>query len=111
MEVKLGAHSGKKRGTDINSKDNGANNEWDCNLEQLAAQQIAPCKVAYWKNQKIGCAYKVCPEQKNMVASCVYSSGCLLCVFDCGREDTNNKRNAVEWCDTFDGAAKQFRRE
>ncbi|PIO66905.1 SCP-like protein [Teladorsagia circumcincta] len=107
--------------------------EWDCNLEQLAAQQIAPCKfpvpvntsiatniarwlyfstdeeakvlkqipyawlisalqymngtnrydshwaqslvnIAYWKNQKIGCAYKVCPEQKNMVASCVYGS-------------------------------------
>ncbi|VDL77945.1 unnamed protein product [Nippostrongylus brasiliensis] len=32
-------------------------------------------------------------------------------VFDYGREDTNNDRITVEWCNTPDGAAKQFRRE
>ncbi|VDO72081.1 unnamed protein product [Heligmosomoides polygyrus] len=32
-------------------------------------------------------------------------------VFDYGREHTNNDRVTVEWCNTPDGAAKQFRRE
>ncbi|VDO69843.1 unnamed protein product [Haemonchus placei] len=32
-------------------------------------------------------------------------------VFDYGREDTNNDRITVEWCNTPEGAAKQFRRE
>ncbi|KAJ1355659.1 Major sperm protein 10/36/56/76 [Parelaphostrongylus tenuis] len=31
--------------------------------------------------------------------------------FDYGREDTNNDRITVEWCNTPEGAAKQFRRE
>ncbi|VDO62968.1 unnamed protein product [Heligmosomoides polygyrus] len=42
-------------------------------------------------------------------------SNCVRCVvfdvFDYGREDTNNDRITVEWCNTPDGAAKQFRRE
>ncbi|KIH52907.1 hypothetical protein ANCDUO_16982 [Ancylostoma duodenale] len=32
-------------------------------------------------------------------------------VFDYGRDDTNNDRTTVEWWDTPDRAAKQFRRE
>ncbi|VDL73762.1 unnamed protein product [Nippostrongylus brasiliensis] len=32
-------------------------------------------------------------------------------VFDYGHEDTNNDRITVEWCNTPDGAAMQFRRE
>ncbi|PIO56095.1 SCP-like protein [Teladorsagia circumcincta] len=109
--------------------------DWDCDLEQKAAQQIAPCTVplpidpslaqniarwlyygdsakeevlrqtpwswvtpslrfmngtaldrfavqwaeplaniANWKNRKVGCAYKICPAQNNMVVSCVYGS-------------------------------------
>ncbi|KAJ1368792.1 hypothetical protein KIN20_030117 [Parelaphostrongylus tenuis] len=31
--------------------------------------------------------------------------------FDYEREDTNNDRITVEWCNTPEGAAKQFRRE
>ncbi|KAJ1354708.1 hypothetical protein KIN20_011709 [Parelaphostrongylus tenuis] len=31
--------------------------------------------------------------------------------FEYGREDTNNDRITVEWCNTPEGAAKQFRRE
>ncbi|UMM28113.1 hypothetical protein L5515_011096 [Caenorhabditis briggsae] len=31
--------------------------------------------------------------------------------FAFGQEDTNNDRTTVEWSNTLDGAAKQFRRE
>ncbi|CAJ0955498.1 unnamed protein product, partial [Mesorhabditis belari] len=31
--------------------------------------------------------------------------------FDFGQEDTNNDRITIEWTNTPDGAAKQFRRE
>ncbi|KAK6030910.1 SCP-like protein [Ostertagia ostertagi] len=109
--------------------------DWDCNLEEVAAQQIAPCNdplpintslaqniarwlyfkdseeetvlqqvswywvsaslgfmkgtkldqfanqwaeplanIANYRNRKVGCAYKICPAQQNMVVSCVYGS-------------------------------------